>query len=167
MADPASGLGRPDAQGDGESASHKHSPADPCGLTGKLDQGKKRHQGQNPRCIDHRGGGLGAMAVLPEGSFARDIHSRTDRSINKGFLGLLPRLHDEGYGSSTQNHGEQTGSKGSTAVEENTDQDRQAGDSQADDRDMVNGKMDMCGGEESLHKLIPKEAYPSDLCRQV
>ena len=106
MADPASGLGRPDAQGDGESASHKHCPADPCGLTGKLDQGKKRHQSQNPCCVDHRGGELGTMAVLPEGSFARNIHPGTDRSIGKGFISLLPRLHDEGHGSSTQNHGE-------------------------------------------------------------
>ena len=43
MADPASGLGRPDAQGDGESASHQYGPADPGGLPGKPDQGKKRH----------------------------------------------------------------------------------------------------------------------------
>lgn len=92
------------------------------------------------------------MAVLPEGGFARNIHSQTDRPINKGFLGLLPRLHDEGHGSSTQNHGEQTGSKGSTTVKEDTDQDRQTGDGQADDRDMVDGQMDMCRGEESLHK---------------
>ncbi len=106
MADPASGLGRPDAQGDGESASHKHCPADPGGLTGKLDQGKKRHQRQDSRCVDHRGGELGTMAVLPEGSFARNIHPGTDRSIGKGFISLLPRLHDEGHGSSTQNHGE-------------------------------------------------------------
>jgi len=167
MANPASGLGRPDAQSDGESASHKHCPTDPCGLTGKLYQGKKRHQRKNPRCIDHRGGEISTMAVLSECGFTRNIHPGTDRSINKGFISPLSRLYDEGHGSCTQNHGEQTGSKGSTTVEENTDQDRQAGDSQADDRDMVNGKMDMCGGEESLHKLIMKEAYPSDLCRQV
>jgi len=167
VADPTTGLGRPDAQCDRECVSYKHCPADPCGLTGKLDQGKKRYQRQDPRCVDHRGGEIGTMAVLSEGSFTRNIHPRTDRSINKGFISLFSCLHNEGHGSGTQNHGEQTGGKGSTTVEENTHQDRQAGDSQADDRDMVNGQMDMSGGEESLHKLIMKEAYPSDLCRQV
>ena len=166
MADPATGLGRPDAQCDRECVSYKHCPADPCGLTGKFDQGKKRYQRQNPRCVDHRGGEIGTMAVLPEGSFTRNIHPGTDRSINKGFISLFSRLHNEGHGSGTQNHGKQTGSKGSTTMEKNTDQDRQASDSQADDRDMVNGQMDMCGGEESLHKLILREASRRDRIRQ-
>ena len=107
------------------------------------------------------------MAMLPEGGFARNIHSRTDRPIGEGFLGPLSRLHDRRHRANTEYHRQQPRGESPATTKNDADQDRQTGDRKTDDRNMVDGQVDVGGREESLHKQIIHEAYPSDLIRQV
>jgi hypothetical protein len=60
-------------------------------------------------------------------------------------------FHDGGHGAGTEDHGEQTGSKGAPALEEDSDQDWEAGNREADDRHMVDRKVQVGWGEQGCH----------------
>jgi hypothetical protein len=91
--------------------------------------------------------------MLPDSLLSSSIHRGLDRSVHERFLSRLSGLQNRGHHSRAEYHGKQTGGEGSTAMEENTDQDRNAGDGKTDHRDMVEGQVDVGGGEELGHMI--------------
>ena len=151
MADAPASLRGPDAQGDGDGATQEDGPADPSRLTGKLDEGKQRHQCKDSRCIDDGSGGLCPVTMFPERRFPGDIHAGFDGAVDKGFLGTLSCFHDGRHGRRAEDDGQKTGGEGAPAMKEDSDKDRQAGDGESDDRNVVECQVQVGGSEESLH----------------
>ena len=151
VADPAPRLCCPDAQGNGEGHAKKNGPGAPCCLPWKLDEGKKGGQCKDAGGVDHGSGELGATTVFTEGLFASGIHAGLDRTIRKGFLGSLACFDDGRHRAGAQDNGQQPRGKRPPAVEEDADKYGEAGNSQTDDRNMIQRQMQVGGCKECLH----------------
>jgi hypothetical protein len=152
MTDAPPGLGGPNAKSNGDRASEKDCPPDPSRLLGKLGQRKEGHEGKNPGCIDHGSGGIRSVSMLSERCFAGIIQSGLNRPVHEGIVGTPARLHNGGHDGGAEDDGKKPRGEGPAVMKEDADQDRQTGDSQPDDRDMVDGQMEVGRGEELIHK---------------
>lgn len=168
MADPSPRLGRPDTEADRDGTSCENPPPDPCRLTWKADQGNEGDKRQETGGIDERSGNPGPSGMLVEGRIARIIHRRLDRTIHKGLPCPLARLHDRGSRASAEQDRQQARGKRSTAVKENADEYRKTRHRKSDDRNVIEGKMQMGGGEERGHgaRLVADHAADKEEERQ-
>ena len=87
------------------------------------------------------------MTVFLEGGLARHIHARFDGTIDKRLLSPFTGFHDGRHGAGAEDHRQKSRGKRTPAVEEDADQHREACHRQPDDRDMVDGKVQMGWGE--------------------
>lgn len=156
MADPPTGLSRPDAQTDRNRASQEDSPADPSRLTGKLDERKERKKCKDSSGVNKWRRDVSSVGMLPEGGLPRIIQSWLDRSIHEGIIGSSSRLHDRRQHGGTEDHGQQSRGQGTTAVKDDADQNRQAGDGESDDRNMIQGDVEMGRREEGIHGCLER-----------
>ena len=104
MADPPTGLSRPDAQTDRNRAPQEDCPTDPSRLTGKLDERKECKERKDSSGINKWRRDVSSVGMLPEGGLPRIIQSWLDRSIHEGIVGSSSRLHDRRHRANTENH---------------------------------------------------------------
>lgn len=151
MADPSTRLGRPDAESDRDCTSGQHPPADPCRLTRKADQDDQGDESQETGGIDKGSGNPGPSGMLVKGGIASLIQRRLDRSVHKGLPGPLARFHDRRGRAGAEKDRQQTRGEGSTAVEKNADEHRKTRHRQSDDRNVIEGEMQMGRSKERVH----------------
>jgi len=149
--DPSSGLCSPDTQTDGNRATQKDGPADPRRLTGKLDQRQERQERQNSGCINERSRDIGTVGMLPQGGSPSLIQAGLDRTIHEGIIGGATRLHDGGHRAGAEDHPQQSRGQGPAAMKEDADQNRKAGNGKSDDRNVIQGNVEMGRREEGVH----------------
>jgi hypothetical protein len=156
MADPPTGLSRPDAQTDRNRAPQEDSPTDPGRLPGKLDQRQEGKECQDSSGINEWSRNISTVGVLPKGGSPSLIQAGLDRAIHEGIIGGSTRLHDRRQHGGTEDHGQQSRGQGTTAVKDDADQNRQAGDGESDDRNMIQGDVEMGRREEGIHGCLER-----------
>ena len=94
------------------------------------------------------------LGVNMRGGFSAmefEKRARFDRTIRKGFLGSLACFDDGRHRAGAQDNGQQPRGKRPPAVEEDADEYGEAGNSQTDDRNMIQRQMQVGGCKECLH----------------
>ena len=89
--------------------------------------------------------------MLTEGGLPRIIQARLDRSIHECIIGASTRLHDRRHRANTEDHRQQPRGKSTATMKNDANKDRKASNAESDDRNMIQGHMEMGRREEGVH----------------
>jgi hypothetical protein len=92
--------------------------------------------------------------MFAKGCLAGRIHAGVNGAVCERFLRSLSRLHDKWHRADTEQEGNESRCKCSSTMKENPEEYGNTGHRKADNRHMIDGKMQMSGGKKGLHDTV-------------